>query len=346
MLPVNANGLVRLRSVVSVSTSGSVDAQIHRDGLRILVRRVLDQGVDDGIELVTQEDGDDGGRRFVAAEAMIVARGSDGHAQKLLVAIDRFDRRDEEHEEAQIGTRIVAGIEQVLAIYGNRPVVMLARTVDALERLLVEQAHKPVMRSEQAHLLHGEQVLVNRAVRVRVNRRELMLCRGDLVVLRARGDAERPQLVVELLHELVDGRADRAEVVLLELLALARRIAEQRASRKDQVLATCVFVLGNQEELLLGADGDAHALRMLTEQRERAPDLRFDGVHRTQKRGLLVERLARVAAACRGDAQHLILDERVARGIPCRVAARIERGAQTARREARRIGLALDELLA
>jgi hypothetical protein len=72
----------------------------------------------------------------------------------------------------------------------------------------------------------------------------------------------------------------------------------------------------------------------------------LQGVHGAQQRGLLVKRLAGVAAERRGDAQHLVLDERVAGGVPGRVAAGLEGGAQAAVREAGSVGLALDELLA
>ena len=64
-------------------------------------------------------------------------------------------------------------------------------------------------------------------------------------------NAELPQLVVELFHEFVDRGADGAEVVFIELLALARRCAEQRAAGHDQVLAAFVILFGDEEILLL-----------------------------------------------------------------------------------------------
>ena len=208
------------------------------------------------------------------------------------------------------------------------------------------QAHQAVMAREQAHLLHREQVLVDGAVGVGEDRGQFVLGGRHLVVLGARRHAERPELLVEFLHELVDRRADGAEVVLVELLALARHRAEQRAARHDEVAAALVVLLGDQEVLLLGTDRGDDALRILAEQRQHAVGLLLNGGHRAQKRRLLVQRLAGIAAKRRGDAQHLVLDERVAGGIPGGVAARLERGAQAAGGEARRIGLALDELLA
>ena len=163
-------------------------------------------------------------------------------------------------------------------------------------------------------------------------------------MLRARRHAQSPQLVVELFHELVDRRANGAEVMLFQLLPLQRRIAEQRAPAHDKVLALRVVFLGNKEVLLLGAHGGHHALVRLAEQGQHAIRLLVDGAHRTQQRGFLVKRLARVAAKRRRNAQHLVLDEGVGRGIPGRVAARFERSAQAAGREARCVRLALDQL--
>ena len=269
-----------------------------------------------------------------------------GHAQQLLVLVDRLDDAGQEHEEAQVLHGVLARLEQVAPVGGQRPVVVLARAVDALEGLLVLQAHQAMMAREQAHLLHGQQVVVDGAVGVLEDGRQLVLRGSHLVVLRLGGHAELPQLVIELLHELVDRGANGAEVVVVKLLALARRIAEQRAVRQHQVETLLVLLLRDEEVFLLAADRDIDAAALLAEQRQHAVGLLFDDRHAAQKRRLLVERLARVAAERRGDAQHLVLDERVARGIPRRVAARLERGAQAAVREARGIGLALDELFA
>ena len=260
---------------------------------------------------------------------MVVAGRRHGHAQELLVVVDRLDDARQKHEEAQVLHRILARIEQVLLACGNSPVVMLARAVDALERLLMLQADKPVVAGQKLHLLHREEVLVDGAIRVRENRRELVLRRRDLVVLGLRGNAELPQLVVELLHELVHRRANGAEVVLLKFLALARRIAEQRAAGEDEVEALGVILLGDKEVLLLGADRSDDFLIAFTEQLEHAVRLLVDGNHGAKKRRLLVERFAGVAAECSGDAQHFVLHERVTRRVPRSVAASLKRGAQT-----------------
>ena len=90
------------------------------------------------------------------------------------------------------------------------------------------------MARKQLHHFHGEQVLVNRAVRVAEHWGELMLARRDFVVLGFRGNREAPQLIVELFHERIHRRANGAEVMLVELLALARRRAKQCAAAHDE----------------------------------------------------------------------------------------------------------------
>ena len=324
-----------------------VHAEIHGYALGRGVVVIVDERLHNRAQLVAEEHGHDGRRRLVGAETVVVAGARRRHAQKLLILVDRLNNAGEEYEEAQVLHGVLARIEQVAATGGDGPIVVLARPVDGLEGLLVLQAHQAVVAGQQLHLLHGEQVLVHRAVRLGEDGRQLVLGRGHLVVLGLRGNAERPQLVVELLHELVHCGTDGAEVMLLQFLALYRRIAEQRAAREHDVEALLVVLLGDEEVLLLGAEGRGHAVgRIVAEQVEHAAALGLDGFHGAQKRRLLVERLAGVAAEGRGDAEHLVLDEGVGGGIPGGVAAGLEGGAQAAGGEAGGIGLALDEFLA
>ena len=65
-----------------------------------------------------------------------------------------------------------------------------------------------------------------------------------------------------------------------------------------------------------------------------------------QQRRLFIERLAAIRAERRRDAQHIIFNECIGRRVPGGVAARLKRCAQAAGREAGRIRLAADELLA
>ena len=203
-----------------------------------------------------------------------------------------------------------------------------------------------MVRRTGAQRLHSEQVVVDRRGRTREDRRELVLRGRDLVVLGPGINAQAPQPVVDLFHEIADRLADGAEVMLLELLALGGVRAEQRAAAQDEVGALAVVVERDEEVLLLGTDG-RHDLRHIDpEALEHALGLLGQALHRAQQRRLLVERLAVVGDERRRDAQHLVFDEGVARRVPRRVSACLGGLAQAARRERRRVGLALDELLA
>ena len=223
---------------------------------------------------------------------------------------------------------------------------MLAGAVDALEGLFMLQANQAVVGCVEAHLFHGEQVLVDCAVGVGEQRGKLVLSRSNLVVLGLCGNTQSPQVVVDFLHELVDGGADCAEVMLFKLLALKRCSAEQGAARHDKVLALYVVLFGDQEVLLLCTNGGNNTMAVFAEELQNTLSLLVHRVHGTKQRGLLVECLAGVRAECGGDAQHLILDEGIAGGVPSGVAASLEGCAQAAGGEARCVGLALDKLLA
>ena len=144
---------------------------------------------------------------------------------------------------------------------------------------------------------------------------------------------------------------DRPEVVVVELVALGRLGAEERAARGEQVGALEVVLLVDQEVLLLGADRREHALGLLVAEQPQRLDRRLgQRVHRAQQRDLVVQRLARPRRERGRDAQQravgVLEDERRARRVPRGVAAGLEGRADAAGGERRRVGLALDELLA
>ena len=338
-------GAVAVR-VVDEEVRQGLDAQVHVGVLGARVLLAVDQRLDHVPQLVAQEDGDDGRRRLVGAQAVVVARTGHRRAQDVLVVVHGLDRGREKHQEAQVAHGGFARVEQVHPVGGNRPVVVLAAAVDALEGLLVLQADQSVVACDGLHQLHHQQVLVDGAIRYGEDRRQLVLRGRDLVVLGLGRHAQLPQRVVELFHEVVHRRADRAKVVLLKLLTLARRRAKQRAAREYQVLALLVVLFFDEEVLLLGAHGRDDARYVDAEMRERLHRLVRDGLHAAQKRRLLVERLAGIRAKRCGDAQDLVFDESVAGRIPSRVAAGLEGGADAAAGKRRRVRLALNQLLA
>ena len=110
------------------------------------------------------------------------------------------------------------------------------------------------------HHAHDDHVVVRSDRGRLVDRRHLELARRDLVVAGLGRDPEPPELAVEIHHERQDPLADRAEVLVVELLALGRRGAEQRSSGQDEVRPLLSEPPVDQEVLLLWPDVREHPL--------------------------------------------------------------------------------------
>ena len=215
---------------------------VYADAQRLMLGRgvvvFVNDGVDDALKLGTEKDGDDGRGRLLRAETVIVARKGDRAAQQLLIFVHALDERGEDQQEHGVLAGRLAGGEEVLArVGGKRPVDVLARAVHARKGLFVQQAHKAMTLGDLFHRLHDELVLVARGVGVDVDGSHLVLAGRDLVVLGLGEHAELPQLFVKLLHESADAGTERAEIMVVQLLALRRLGAEQRAAAQTQVHA-------------------------------------------------------------------------------------------------------------
>ena len=150
----------------------------------------------------------------------------------------------------------LAGLEQVIAeIVGHRPVQVLARAVDAGERLLVQQELQAVSVGDPLHRLHDQHVVVGRDVGVLERDGDLVLRGGDLVVAGLDRHAELVELGLGLEHAGQNPLGDGAEVMVLHLLPLGGLGAEERAAGVDQVGPGEIEVLVDQEVFLLGAGG-------------------------------------------------------------------------------------------
>jgi hypothetical protein len=182
------------------------------------------------------------------------------------------------------------------------------------------------------------------------DRRDLVLARRHFVVAGLDRDADLEELGFAFHHAGEDAIGDRAEVLVLELLALGRLGAEQGTAGVDQVGACVIEVGVDQEIFLLGAAGRGDPLGARAEQLQDADRLRRQRFHRAQQRRLLVERLTGPAdERGRDDQRHAVRvgeQPRRAGRIPGRVATGFERRAHAAGREARGVGLALDQFLA
>ena len=200
-----------------------------------------------------------------------------------------------------------------------------------------------------AQRIHHEHVVVAGKVQLLELRRKLELRGRDLVVTRLRRDAELPQLLLHVVHEIEDPLRDRAEIVVFKLLSLCGRSAEERTAGHHQVRTLLPVLLVHEEVFLLRAKRASDVRLRTAEELHEPLHGTVQGLYRTQQRRLLVERLAGVRAKRRGDAERraiaVPLDERGRGGIPRRVAARLEGRADAAGREGRRIRLADNQIL-
>ena len=160
-------------------------------------------------------------------------------------------------EEADVLMRRLSRLEQVRAVERvvrrdrHRPVAVLARAVDAGERLLVQHRLQAVTQRDPSQRRHHELVVVDRDVRLLEVRRHLELARRDFVVPRDDRHAELVELVLDFGDARLNPLRDAAEVVILELLAARRRCAHERAAAHDEVGAQREVVAVDEEVLLL-----------------------------------------------------------------------------------------------
>ena len=226
---------------------------------------------------------------------MGVGGAHDGGLEQTVVLVDRRDGIDQEGDELQVLTGRLARTEQIDARIGaQRPVVVLARAVDALEGLLVEQHAELVAARNLVHDGHQQLVVVVGKVDLLVDRSQLELIGSHLVVARLDRNAQLQALILEVLHEGHHTRRNRTEIVVLQLLVLGRLVTHERTPREHQVGTCGPETLVNEEILLLPAQIGEDLRNILVEV---VADLRGSGINRRkgpQQGHLVVERLARI----------------------------------------------------
>ena len=291
-----------------------------------------------------------GGASFAPSRWSFAAEAMEARSRSACESTARIDGA-QEHQELQVGVRLVLRVEEVGAGIGrHRPVDVLARAVHAGERLLVQRRLQAVARGDALERLHQHHLMIARDMARLEERRDLVLARRHFVVPRLHRHAEPVELLLRLGHERQHPRRDGAEVVVLELLALRRLGAEERPLAGEQVGTAVVEVAVDEEVLLLRPDGRVdppHAV-VGAEEPEDPHRLLGERLDRAEQRDLGVERLAGPGDERGRDAERDVVvapdEERRAGGVPGRVAARLERGAEAARGEARRVRLALDQV--
>ena len=300
-------------------------------------------------ELVAKEEGHDGGRGFVATKAAVIGSGAHRGAQEARMAVQGADDGAEEDEELGVLVRVVAGGEEVAHFGAADGVVqVLARAVDAVEGLLVQEAGHAVAAGRLAEHRHDELVMVAGEVAGLIGGGDLVLAGGDFVVAGLHRHAKAVKLAFHVGHEGKDAAGDDAVILVVEFLALGGMSAEDGAACDEQVGAGGDECAIDEEVFLLkaavGADGHGG---LNAEEAKDAGRLLVQGLVGAQDGGLLVEGDTRPREEDGGDTEHHARRafHKVGRAghVPCGIAAGLEGGAQAAGGEARTVGFALHE---
>ena len=261
--------------------------------------------------------------------------------------VDGHERLHDEYDEAQVVHRRLAGaVEQYARVGGQAPVVVLAAAVDAFEGLFVQQTAETVLVGHLLHQTHDEHVVIHGEVGFLKDGGQLKLVGSHLVVARLAGDAQLERLYFKVFHEGGHTLGDGAEVVVVHLLVFGAGVAHEGASGQQHVGACAVEPFVHEEVFLLPAQVGDHLVDFGVEVAGHLCGGFVHGFDGLLEGRFVVECFTRVGDEHGGDHQRVADDEHGGGGVPCRVAAGLEGGADAARGERRGVGLLLYELLA
>ena len=170
---------------------------------------------------------------------MCVSSAHDGSLQKTIVTIYTHQCLHDEGNETEVVLRSLArSVEQHASIGRETPVVVLTRTVDAGERLLVEQCTETVLACHLLHQRHEKHVMVNGEVCLLEDRSEFKLVRSHLIVTCLARNAKFEGTYLKVFHEGLYTIWNSTEIVVFHLLVLCRVVTHECAAGEQQV-GTC-----------------------------------------------------------------------------------------------------------
>ena len=264
----------------------------------------------------------------------------------------RLDHGREKQQELQrCRAGVLPGSSRLIArVGGQGPVVVLARAVDALKGLLVQQAGKAVAVRPPSSCISMVSWLWSMAMLAVVNTGASSCWAGATSLCLVL--AEMPSFHSSSSSSFMKGFhrwAYGAEVVVLQLLALGGAAPKQGAAGEHEVRPFGVQLFRSMRKYSCsGPTVVADALsRLLAKQLQaRARAWRLTASMERSRGVFLSSASPRVGAEGRGDAQGVVLDEGVGGGVPRGVAPGLKGGAQPAGGEAGGVRLALDQLFA
>ena len=240
---------------------------------------------------------------------------------------------DEDYEAEIVRRCLACCMEQYACIGAETPVVVLARTVDAGEWLLVKEYTETVLMSHTLHQTHQEHVVIYCKIALLIDRCQLKLVRSHLVMAGLARDAEFERLDFKILHESLHTLRDGSEIVVVHLLVLRRVVSHQGTACEHQVRASRIETLINQEVLLLPSEIGLHLLYLWVEVVAHLGSRLAQGMERAEQWSLVVQRLTGIRYKDGRDTEGIVNDEHRRCRIPCRIATSLEGVADTAVRE-------------
>ena len=181
----------------------------------------------------------------------------------------------------------------------------------------MEQAHQIVLGSAFFHGAHNQLIVVAGLVCIGIDGGQLMLTGRALVVLGFGEDAQPPELLIQILHELRNPGTDGRKIVVIQLLTLGSRRAKQSPAGQAQILPLGVQILGKQKILLLSPHAGDNSLGfVVAKQPQDADCLPGYLLQRTQQRRFLIERVSGVGEEHSRDVQTSVFDKCAGCWIP------------------------------
>ena len=328
----------------------SIRTELESASLLAGLRIALFELVDDVSKLVAEVHGDYCRRSFVCAKAVVITSACDCHTEQVSVSIDSVNHSAERSKEDSVLVRVLTWVQEVGLTVVHRPVVVLTRTVDTCKRLFVEEADESVTVSNLTEDFHNLHVVVASEVHFFEHRSKFELSRSDFVVAGLSRNAELPEFLFHIVHEVQNARRNATEVVVFHLLVLSRSCTEQGAASLVEVRALEVETLVDEEVFLFGTERNSDLLLGNTEEAHEAVGGFLQSLDRTEKRSLLVESFTSVATECSRDAERcavaVTLDESRGSRVPSGVTTSFESRTETTARERRCVRFADDQVLA
>ncbi len=271
----------------------------------------------------------------------------DRSLQQTVVLIHTHQSFHNEHYKSEVILRCLACcMQQNTSIGAEAPVVVLTRTIDASEWLLVQENTETVLMCHTLHQTHQEHVMVNGKIALFENRRQLKLVRSHLIMAGLTRNTEFECLDFQIFHECLHALRNSSEIVVVHLLILGRIVSHQRTSGKHQVRASRIETFIHEEIFLFPSQVGLHLLHLRIEVMAHFGSCFTQCMERAEQWSLVIEGLTCIRYKNGRDTERIVDDKDWRSWVPGRITSGLESVANSAIRERTGIRLLLNKQLA